>query len=248
MKLPSKKWSGKADAIIFVILVATGSAGAQKIDTLLFSSGPLLIYKTKAIHNGKTIYDAAVDKQRALENDSICGGQEEVVYTPLSLAGPYYSYERTQFQYGSIECGSPADYPAIHSVDIRSGKSIRITELVEEASFVAALKMDPYVKKLAIPADSLAASETIATVLSLINQYDDTQYGKFSENEFVFTSYNPKTNQVGVQLARRNYRGFDHYGFLRLGLWITPNPDFKTKLLGNSKFFLGKFKGGILNP
>lgn len=222
------------------------SAYAIQTEPLLFQREGLKIFEGRAVFNQRTLYSAEKDR-KVLVTDEPCSKLIQIVYTPLSLAGDCFAYERAAIETGSAECGPPASHAEIIVIDLYRGESVYLPDLFEKSSIVAAIKNDRWVRALKLPAEKMDSASTVGTLLQIINRHGDDGSGEgFRSNAFTISGYDASKNKVGIRLFKKEYVGFNHYQFLQLGLWVTPNPNF-AKELSRPGFFLGKFKGGIIS-
>jgi hypothetical protein len=216
-------------------------------DSTLFQNKEIRIFRNTAFYTDQVLYDATSERNKLMA-DEPCAKLTRIIYTPLSMTGDVYAYEKAVIEEGSIECGSPASNAEIIVINVVTQKPASILDLADEASLLSALKNDAWVKKLAIPAEVMAACTSLNKLITAINEYSSDGSGNnFTPQQFAVSSYDAKTNKLAIRLIKKEYFGFNHYKFLQLGLWVTPNEDF-AKLKTREGFYMGKFKGGILNP
>lgn len=223
-----------------MIAFATNSYAKDKV---LFNNGYLQIHSSKAIFKQHVIYDAEADFKALYdkENTENCEVEYTYHYAPLSLVGPYYSYEFSES--GSTACGATGHYVGVKTVNLHSKKTVSITELFDEMEFLKALQSDKWVQKISKERNiNLSKHKTINAWIKAINQLN---YGTFSPSAFTILGYSKNKNKASVRFVAVQYMGFNNNQHLQLGLELTPTPTFQNALLNEIEFTLGKFKNGL---
>lgn len=213
---------------------------AQSNKSALYNQGGLTITRNKATYKGRVIYDSVKEQKE----EKVFEGEGEVVYlyTPLSLVGHYFSYQRYFYQYSGSDGSKPTSSYCFETVNLRSNTKVSILDLVDEVSLVAALKKDPWVREHAQGnLAQLGSCKTFDEVIQL-QVTDDGFSNNFDVKSFAFLNYDPKTGLVAIRLLRNDYMGFNHKTILQLGLWVKPKPELKTLLDLRANFYYGKYK------
>lgn len=228
--------------LIFLVFLFSYPVFPQTRQKVLYNCNGLIVTKTKAIYKGKVLYDAVEDHKK----EEVYEGEGEIVYlySPLSLIGPYYSYQYYFYQFSGSDGSKSNSYCNFKTVNLTSSAKVSILDLVEEASLVAALKKDAWVLECVHNQGGLAKLNSCKTFNEMLKleALSDGFGNKFDDNSFAFFKYDKKTGLVALRLFRNDYIGFDHSTRLQLGLWVKPKTEIKKFLDLKSNFFYGKYK------
>jgi len=231
-------------SILLFICMITSYGYSQQV-SLLYTDNKIEIYNSKALFEGKEIYNAETRLLQLLkEEDTIaCKFDYSFYYNPLSLIGKYYSYEAGES--GSYGCGSPSNFLAIHTINLSTGATISLSDIFTEESIRKALKDDNWVKKSVkesgVILDSVSSFASALDVLSSVS--DDV---KFTPGGFAIYRYDKEKKIAAVRVVGVQYLGYDHYQYLQLGFWLRPTPEFNEELQHKTRFTLGKYKNGLV--
>ncbi len=220
--------------LLFFFMSSYFLAFGQKNEPILFQNEEVKIYKTKAIYKDEVLYEVE-DPTREELTEEAYNEAVAVYYTPLSLIGNYFNYEKASF-----ELGYPSSYGEIISLDLRTKEPLSILDVVEERSLVDALIQDGWVRGLeGMDLVELECSQTIEVVLRLINQH--TAFAKFSVHSFAVLDYNERKEKVAIRFIGPKKEG-NLASYVQLGLWVSPLERVKKRLKQSGNFFMGKFK------
>lgn len=219
-------------------------------DSILYKNDDLKIFKSKALYKDILIYNNNKDYRELKKNEGDCAEGTQFIYTPLSLIGEYYSFEKATIDYGgSGGCyRSPSSYAKIVSLNLNTKDTLSVLDLVEETSLLKALKQDPWIQNQEnIDFKALQSSQTLDTILKIINE-STSEYGEmFSKNSFAVAGYNSENQKLYIRLIKLNYMGYNHFKFLQLGLMVSPLEKTKERLKRRNNFYMGAFEGQLLN-
>ncbi|QWX84837.1 hypothetical protein H0I23_04125 [Cellulophaga sp. HaHaR_3_176] len=215
-------------------------------DSLLFERNNFKITATKATHNDTVIYNTKKDSLNFFKNNITEPTECKVFfsshYNPLSLVGPYYSYE-----YGVATqeaCGLMGNTLGIATVNINTMQKVTLQELFTEKSLLKALKNDSWIKELGqlnnIPISKIKTFKTFLYFLS------DTTSMQFSTQSFAVLDYNSATNEAQVRFVAQEYIGYDHNKHFQLGLTLQPKENLKEVFKSQIDFKLGAYKNGLI--
>ena len=219
-------------------------------DSLLYKNDVVKIFKSKAIYQDQIIYDTSIDFQKLKKNEGNCAEGTQYINTPLSLIGEYYSYEKATIDFGgSGDCSRPpSSYAKIISLNLYTKDTLSILDLVEEASLLKALKQDPWVQNQEnIDFKVLQSSQTLDTILKIINENTSEYEEMFTNNSFAVAGYNSTNQKLNIRLMKLIYIGYNHFKFVQLGLMVSPLEKIKESLKQPGNFYMGTFQGQLLN-
>ncbi|MFT6996143.1 MAG: hypothetical protein ACJA1P_002890, partial [Maribacter sp.] len=215
------------------------------LDSLLFEQNDFKITTTKASYQDVVIYDSKIDSlnfsTHNIAEPTECETFYASYYHPLSLVGPYYSYE-----YGVAPqeaCGPMGNTLAITTVDLRTLQKVPLQELFTEKSILKALKNDSWIKKLA-QLNNIPISK-IETYKAFLYFLSETASMQFLTHSFTVLGYNSTTNTAQVRFVAQEYMGYDHHKHFQLGLTLRPKKHLKPVFKNQLAFKLGSYKNGL---
>ncbi|MBO0592858.1 hypothetical protein I2486_15745 [Cellulophaga sp. E16_2] len=214
-------------------------------DSLLFEQNNLKITTTKASYQDAVIYDNKIDSLNFSTNNinepSECKAFFTSYYHPLSLVGPYYSYE-----YGEATqeaCGPMSNSLGVTTLNLNTLQSVTLLDIFTEASLLKALKKDPWLNELAqlntIPITKIKDFSAFMYFLS------ETASMQFSTQSFTVLAYNATKNEAKVHWVAQEYMGYDHNRHFQLELILHPKEDLKDTFKKQLNFTLGAYKNGL---
>lgn len=215
-------------------------------DSLLFEQNNFKITTTKASYQDVVIYDTKIDSRNFFTNNITEPTECEVFYAsyyhPLSLVGPYYSYE-----YGEATqeaCGPMGNRLGITTVDVRTQQKVPLQDLFTEKSVLKALKNDSWIKELA-QLNNIQISK-IKTYKAFLYFLSETASMQFLTPSFTVLDYNSATNTAQVRFVAQEYTGYDHHKHFQLGLTLRPKKHLKAIFKNQLAFTLGAYKNGLI--
>lgn len=239
------KKRGLFSLMVLGTLFINGLSLAKEQDPLYNRDG-LFISHVKATYRGRVLYNAAMDLKSLFKREGKRLEGVEFYYTPLSLVGPYLSYEQDYFDDGGSGASArvPNNTRTVRTVDIRSNRPVSLLELVEEKSLVEAMKKDQWVRERVEDAGQLESCQSFKEVLQLGGLGDDLG-NRFKVDSFAFFAFDHKTGGAALRLIRQDYMGYNHNQLLQLGLWVKPQEKMKKLFSLQSNFFMPKFAADI---
>ena len=138
--------------LLMVLMLLFGyTVFPNELQKILYEYNGLIITKTKAIYKGKVLYDAEEEHKKIVE---IYGEADAsyigCYYTPLSLIGPYLSYKYDYIDDGAGGGQYTKNEITVKTINIMTNQPASVLELVDEASLVAALKKDCWIREKVI--------------------------------------------------------------------------------------------------
>ncbi len=215
------------------------------LDSLLFEQNDFKISTTKASYQDVVIYDSKRDSlnfsTHSIADPTECEAFYASYYHPLSLVGPYYSYE-----YGAATqeaCGPMGNTLGITTVNVRTQQQVPIQELFTEKSLLKALKNDSWIKELA-QLNNIPISK-IKTYKAFLYFLSETASMQFLTPSFMVLDYDSATNTARVRFVAQEYMGYDHHKHFQLGLTLHPKKHLKVIFKNQLAFTLGAYKNGL---
>lgn len=226
----------------FALLLLTLTAFPQEND-LLYSDEDFQLSASQAVYQGIELYNAEKDLADLVkrEGDTECPVDYAFFYNPLSLVGPYYSFEANEG--GVLACGKPGNSLAIRAVNITTGAPAELDELFSETSIFNAFMGDSWIQKqLNKGYISLDKASNWEAAVDVFNQLDGFT---FTTSGFAILKYDAERNLAAVRFVGVEYVGSDHNMPFQLGLWLEPLPAFQAELENHTRFTLGKFDSSL---
>ncbi|MCL5245032.1 hypothetical protein M4I21_04385 [Cellulophaga sp. 20_2_10] len=245
-----KKQRDRYLLVVSVMLFSITSLSAQKIttsiDSILFESSYLKITTKKATVMGTVLYHTKTDsinffiKNR--QDSSECKPFYSPYYNPLSLVGPFYSYE---YGVSSQEaCGPLGNSLGVVTLDLRTMQNVTLQEVFTEESLLNALRNDSWIKELA-QLNNVTISE-IKTYKAFLHFLSEAASMQFLTHSFTVLDYTSVTNEAQVRFVAQEYMGYDHNKHFQLGLTLQPREDLKEVFKSHIDFKLGAYKNGLI--
>lgn len=265
-----RKTVGSAEAVVrFTVrgqaqdypLTGNGSFFAKArevcgVDTYRVKSSALVLSYGAARFGSVYVYSAEGRYIQLVRDEPMeCFADWRIHYTPLSLVGTVFSYE--EFSDGSNGCGPMSLYNMVAVVDLATGKSARITELVDEVGLIAALKADRFVRergedqsesdhtRYLAALDGAHVLDELAGALAMrfMRSSDDVL------RHFAFLDYDSKRDLVAVRLVILDDRIPTAERYIQLGVTVAPKKDKRPLFLsakGGAGFFLGRYPNTLV--
>ncbi|MGJ8660237.1 MAG: hypothetical protein ACSHWV_10320 [Cellulophaga fucicola] len=246
LKIRRKRYSLVVIGILFSIVSLSAQKISAQVDSVLFEVNNFKITTKKATVMGAVLYDTKIDSINFFTKNKLESNKCEVFYysyyNPLSLVGPFYSYE---YGVNSREaCGPMGNSLGVVTLDLRTMQNVTLQDIFTKESLLKALKNDSWIKELA-QLNNITISE-IKTYKAFLYFLSEAASMQFLTHSFTVLDYNSATNEAQVRFVAQEYIGYDHNKHFQLGLTLEPKEDLKEVFKSQIDFKLGAYKNGLI--
>lgn len=226
------------------------------VDTFKIKNGSLMLSYGEARFGDRYIYSIEESYRPLAEAESIsCAIDWRTHYAPLSLIGVVFSYE--VINDGSAACGPMGFYDIVTVVDLDTGKSVKVTELIDEAGLIVALKADRFVREAS---ENQAEAEHAQYLVALdaadtVDELSAALAMRFSSppdevlRRFAFLDYDSRKDLVAVRLVVLGDRLPTIQRYVQLGVMVAPKKEKRPLFVGaknGAGFFLGRYPNTLV--
>lgn len=229
------------------------ACGVERYD---IEGNSLVLSYGSARYGEKYVYSLEKRYVQLVQDESVdCPIDWRIHYAPLSLVGSVFSYEENSD--GSSACGPMGLYDMVAVVDLATGKPVKVTELLEEGSLLAALKVDRFLRA---QGENQADAEYAAFVTALdgartLEELSGALAQKFAFRleetlkRFAFFDYDAGRDLVATRLAILDSGMPTMQKYAQVGVLVRPKKDKKALFVNAKKgagFFLGRYPNTLV--